>query len=171
MDIESCYKIGWILKPHGLKGEVTMMLEDDAPKDLSSINSVFLEQNNRLVPYFIETLSGQGKKTFLKFEDINTVEAATMISKQSVYIPRSMRPKRERNEFYPDEIDHFEVFDSVHGPLGRIDGVVSAGPNRLLSLQFEGKEILIPINGPFIKSIDKTKKRIEVELPEGFLEI
>ena len=171
MDIKSCYKIGWILKPHGLKGEVTIILEDDAPNDLSTINSVFLEQNNRLAPYFIETLSGQGKKAFLKFEDIDSVEAASMISKQSVYIPKSMRPKRERNDFYEDEIKDFEVFDTVLGLLGKIDGVVAAGPNRLLSLQFDGKEILIPINGPFIKSINKTKNRIEVDLPEGFLEI
>jgi len=30
---------------------------------------------------------------------------------------------------------------------------------------------MIPVNGPFIKSISKAKKKIQVELPEGFLEI
>jgi 16S rRNA processing protein RimM len=171
MDIESCYKIGWILKSHGLKGEVTLMLEDEAPDDLSAINSVFLEQNNRLVPYFIETVAGQGSKVFLKFEGIDSADAAKMISKQSVYLPKSIRPKRERGEFYDDEIDGFEVVDAGIGLLGKIDGVVVAGPNRLLSLEYHGKEVLIPTNGPFIRSINKSKKRIEVELPEGFLEI
>ena len=148
-----------------------MMLHGDAPNDLSSLDSVFLEQNNRLVPYFIETVSGQGGKAFLKFEGIDSAEAAKLISKQSVYVSKSLRPQREPGEFYDDEINDFEVVDAHLGVLGKIDGVVAAGPNRLLSLEYHGKEVLIPTNGPFIKSINKTRKKIEVELPEGFLEI
>jgi 16S rRNA processing protein RimM len=159
------------MKPHGLKGEVTVMLENDAPGDLSSFDSIFLEQNNRLVPYFIEAVSGHGKKAFLKFEDIDSAEAAKMLSKQSVYIPKSRRPKLDRGEFYDDEVNQFEVVDTELGLLGKVDGVVAAGPNRLLSLQYHGKEVLIPTNGPFIKNLNKAKKRIEVELPEGFLDI
>lgn len=170
MDTNSCFKIGWILKPHGLKGEVTVMLEDEAPTDFSAIDSVFLEQNNRLVPYFIETLSGQGKKVFMKLEDVDSPEAAKLIAKQSVYVPKSLRPKPPRGKFYDDEIIDFEVYDHQIGLLGKIDGVI-AGPNRLLSIQYQGKEILIPTNGPFIKAVNKAKKRIDVELPEGFLEI
>lgn len=158
------------MKPHGLKGEVTVMLEDEAPTDFSAIDSVFLEQNNRLVPYFIETLSGQGKKVFLKLEDVDSPEAAKLIAKQSVYVPKSLRPKPPRGKFYDDEIIDFEVYDHQIGLLGKIDGVI-AGPNRLLSIQYQGKEILIPTNGPFIKAVNKAKKRIDVELPEGFLEI
>jgi 16S rRNA processing protein RimM len=35
----------------------------------------------------------------------------------------------------------------------------------------EGKEVLIPVNSPFITSINKSKKKISVNLPEGFLDI
>jgi 16S rRNA processing protein RimM len=171
MDAESCFKIGWILKPHGLKGEVTAVLDDDAPTDFSAINSVFLEQNNRLVPYFIETVSGQGKKIFLKLEDVDSPEAAKLISKQSVYIPKSLRPKAQRGKFYDDEIIDFEVYDHQIGLLGKVNEVIAAGPNRLLSMQYQDREVLIPTNGPFIKTVNKTKKRIDVELPEGFLDI
>ena len=171
MDVASCYKIGWIFKPHGLKGEVTVVLENDAPADFSSINSVFLEQKNRLVPYFIETISGQGKKAFLKFEDIDSLEAAKMISKQSIYISKSLRPKARHGEFYDDEVMDFEVYDDQKGLLGKINDVIAAGPNRLLAIEYQGKEVLIPTNGPFIKNVNKTGKRIDVALPEGFLDM
>lgn len=147
------------------------MLEDDAPADFSSIDSVFLEQNSRLVPYFIETVSGQSKKAFLKFEGIDSPEAAKMISKQSVYIPKSLRPKAQLGKFYDDEVMEFEVYDDQKGLLGKINDVIAAGPNRLLAIEYQGKEVLIPINGPFIKSVNKTRKRIDVALPEGFLDI
>jgi 16S rRNA processing protein RimM len=171
MEIDSCFKIGWILKPHGLKGEVTVMLDQEAPEDLSSMESVFLEQNSRLVPYFIKSVSTHGKKAFVKFEDVDSVETATKISKQSLYIQKSARPKLGRGEFYYDEIIDFEVQDEDKGLLGKIKEVIQAGPNRLLVVNYNGKEVLIPVNGPFIESVNKTKKKVSVNLPEGFLEL
>jgi 16S rRNA processing protein RimM len=49
--------------------------------------------------------------------------------------------------------------------------VIAAGPNKLLVVEHKGKEVMIPINGPFIKSVNKSRKRITVELPDGFLDI
>jgi 16S rRNA processing protein RimM len=57
------------------------------------------------------------------------------------------------------------------GLLGTITEVSPTGPNRLLTLNYNTKEVLIPVNGPFITSTNKTKKLIKVDLPEGFLEI
>jgi 16S rRNA processing protein RimM len=171
MDVGSCFKIGWIQKPHGLKGEVTVMLDDDAPADMSSIDSVLLEQDNRMIPYFIQSISAQGKKAFIKFEDIDSPEAAAKISKQSLFIPKSLRPKSGRGTFYDDEVIGFYVDDEEVGSLGTIKEVVQAGPNRLLLLEYNGKEVLIPVNAPFIKRVNKSKKTIKVALPEGYLDI
>ena len=82
-----------------------------------------------------------------------------------------MRPKAGRGEFYDDEVIDFEVHDQEKGLLGNIREVMQAGPNRLLVVEHKKKEVLIPVNGPFITSINKTKKRVSVNLPEGFLEI
>jgi 16S rRNA processing protein RimM len=59
----------------------------------------------------------------------------------------------------------------VLGPLGNIVEVIQAGPNRLLVLDHNGKELMIPVNSPFIKRVNKSKKVITVSLPEGFLDI
>jgi 16S rRNA processing protein RimM len=171
MEIDSCFKIGWILKPHGLKGEVTVVLDEDAPEDFSPIESVFVEQNKRLVPYFIKSISTQGKKAFVKFEDIDSIDAALKISKHALYIPKSSRPKSVRGEFYNDEIIDFEVHDEEKGLLGKVREIMQAGPNRLLVVDHDNKEVLIPVNGPFIASVNKTKKKVVVNLPEGFLEL
>lgn len=170
MDINSSYKVGYILKPHGLKGEVTISIDPDAP-DFDDLKSIFIEKNNRLIPHFIQEISVRGSKAFVKFEDIDSPEAATSISKCALYLAKSTREKSGRGEFYDDEIIGFEVTDSTEGVLGNITEVVSAGPNKLLSVDHHGKEVLIPINSPFITGVNKSKKRITVTLPEGFLEI
>jgi 16S rRNA processing protein RimM len=170
METDSCYKIGWILKPHGLKGELTVLLEADAP-DVSSLKTVFIEENQRLVPYFIQQVSAQKSKAFIKLEDVNSIEEAEKISKRAIYIEKSARAKTGRGEFYDDEVIGFEVHDQDKGLLGQIQDVMQAGPNRLLVVKQLDKEILIPINGPFITSINKGKKRVTVNLPDGFLDI
>ena len=174
MELSSCFNIGYVVKTHGLKGEVTISLNGYSVEDLISLQDkypLFIEFNNRLVPYFIHSISESGKKAFVKFEDVNTIEEASKLAKRSLYLQKEARPKAGRGEFYDDEVIHFNVTDEELGPLGSIIEVVQAGPNRLLVLEHDGKEVMIPVNSPFIKRINKSKKLITVSLPEGFLDI
>jgi len=171
MNIDSYYKIGLVMKPHGLKGEVTISL-DDSSIDFANLESIFIEeQDNRLVPFFISSTSVRGEKAFVKFDDIDTIEQALKISKKALYLPKSARPKSGRGEFYDDEIQGFEVADELHGVLGAVTDVIQTGANRLLAVDYNGKEVLIPINSPLIISINKSKRKISVNLPDGFLDI
>jgi 16S rRNA processing protein RimM len=169
MEKDSCFKIGYVAKAHGLKGEVTVIVTE--PVDLESVESVFIELKNTLVPYFIKELSDRGDKAFVKFEEINTIEQANTIKGGSIYLAKETRPKLKRGEFYDDEVVGFDVEDADLGSLGEVVEVSANGPNKLLVLNYNSKELLIPVNSPFIKSVNKTKKLIKVELPEGFLDI
>jgi 16S rRNA processing protein RimM len=170
MEKDKVFKIGYVAKSHGLKGEVTIMLAPDCP-DLTSIKSIFAEVGSQFIPFFIESVSMRGTKAFVKFEEVNTPEKAGSLKGSSLFLPRAERPKLERGEFYGDEVIGFEVTDIHSGILGSVTDVLENGPMRYLSLLHNGKEIMIPVNGPFIRSINKTKKKIQVDLPDGFLEI
>ena len=169
MNKDSCYKIGYVAKTHGLKGEVTLVITEAI--DLEAIETVFLDIRNTLVPYFITSFSDRQDKVFINFEDVITPVLAAGLKGASVFLDFSIRPKLPRGEFYNDEIIGFTVEDSASGVLGLVTGVIQSGISRLIQLDHKGKEVLIPVNGPFITSVNKLKKRIAVELPEGFLEI
>ena len=172
MDIDACFKVGFVLKTHGLKGEVTVSLDGyNAPDELGTMQSMFLEKNKRLVPFFIESISVRGTKAFVKFEDVNSIEDASKLVGQSIYLQKSERPKARRGEFYDDEVIGFSVTDQEVGPLGNIVEIIQAGLNKLLVLDYSGKEILIPVNSPFIVQVNKSKKTLTVNLPDGFLDI
>jgi 16S rRNA processing protein RimM len=123
------------------------------------------------VPYFIESISIRDTKAYVKFEDIDSIDDAQGISKRALYLPKSTRVKSARGEFYDDEVIGFDVEDESAGNLGKVTTVVDAGSNKLLVIVNAGKEVLIPVNGPFITSINKSKKKVSVNLPEGFLDI
>jgi 16S rRNA processing protein RimM len=159
------------MRPHGLKGEVTISLDPDSPADWGNLRTLFIEIKSQLVPYFIEHISVRNDKAFVKLEDVSTPEQAALLKGGSLYLPKETRPKLARGEFYNEEVIGFGVFDEVQGPLGFVEDVEQAGANRFLILTYIQKEVMIPVHGPFIISINKSKKKITVALPEGFLEI
>jgi 16S rRNA processing protein RimM len=168
---DSYFKIGFVQKTHGLKGEVTAVFDHAVSGDVSRLKILYLGTEDRVAPYFISSISPNGGKAFIKFEDVNTVDDAARLVRNTVYLEKTARPKKGRGEFYDDEIVNFQVVDSVSGVLGNVTGVTSAGSNRLLVVAHGEKEVLIPINSPFITSINKAKKQVSVDLPEGFLDI
>ncbi len=171
MNLSELYKAGFIMRPHGLKGEVTISLDVDAHADWESLKSLFLEVKSQLVPYFIEAISVRHDKAFLKLEDVSTPEAAASLKGASIYLPKASRPKPSRGDFYNEELIDFEVIDEELGLLGTVQAIEQAGPSRFIVLSHKMKEVMIPVNGPFVKSINRTKKTVTVALPEGFLDI
>ncbi len=170
MTEKDLYKVAYIAKTHGLRGEVTIMPMPECP-DLSEVSTLFVETRNGIVPYFVETISIRPDKAFVKFEDVETPEQGLALKGCSLFLPKADRPKLKRGEFYNDEVIGFRVSDGTLGLLGTVETVEEAGPNRFLVLQANGKEVMIPVNGPFIQHVNKSRKEITVALPEGFLEI
>ncbi len=169
MEKKHCYQVGYISKTHGLKGGLTAVFTE--PIELEGLESLFVEVKGNLVPYFLSSYSDRTDKVFIKFEEVDTPEAASTLKGCGLFLSKNTRPALKRGEFYNDEIVGFTVVDEQQGILGLTKQVVDSGPNRLLEINYLGKEVLIPINGPFIKSVNKTKKLIQVSLPEGFLDI
>lgn len=170
MDSSLVYKIGYIAKTHGLNGEVTIIPEN-LDVDMGEVKTIYIEFNNSLVPHFIERFSDRIDKVFIKFEDVNTPEQAQALKGCSLFLSKDHRQKSGRGEFYDDEVLGFGVEDENLGFLGKIKEVMQSGPNRLLVVDHLPRAVLIPLNGPFIKSINKAKKKFTVELPDGFLDI
>jgi 16S rRNA processing protein RimM len=170
MHVDSCFKIAYVVKAHGLKGELTLALLPECP-DLSGLSPVFLEIKNQLVPQFIETASVKGTKAYVKFEGVDSLDSAHALKGCSLYLPIKHRPGLPKGQFYGDEVAGFEVVDATLGSLGTVKEVLETGASRHLVVLRDAREVLIPLNGPFIKSLNKSKKRILVDIPEGLLEL
>ncbi|MCD8539828.1 MAG: hypothetical protein LRY55_08725 [Leadbetterella sp.] len=104
MQKSECFSLGKITKTHALKGEVIIFLDVDAPEYYSELEAVFLEIKGQLVPYLIEELQIKGRKSILKFEDINTIEEAEAIVNAPVWLPLSALPELKGNQFYYHDV-------------------------------------------------------------------
>ncbi len=165
MDIDSCYQIGYVIKRHGLKGDVKIFIESALPKNLESI---FVKIDNRLVPFFIEQISVLKDIAVVKLEDVNNPEQADRLCKCEVYLPNSSKPKSDKLE--TSDLIGFSVYTNSE-KLGIITAINSHALNPLLVVSLQEKELLIPISDYFIKEINESDKKVWVELPEGFMDI
>ena len=165
------FPIGRITRPHGLKGEVTVNILPELNYELVSTEVLFLKIGDHFVPYFIESISEKGHKAYVRLEGITNLDAAQVIANSEIYLPKAVRPALENGAFYDDEVIGFVVEDESFGKLGVIQEIVHSGAQRLLSIDFKNCHLLIPVNGPFIKRIDKVNKTMTVLLPEGYLDL
>ncbi|WP_370090053.1 ribosome maturation factor RimM [Ekhidna sp.] len=167
---DDCYQLGEVIKTHGLNGEVGISLDVDFPDEYQNLESVFLEQQGKLVPFFIDTLQINGGKALVKFEDIETVDDARNLLKAKLFLPLSTLPSLEEGQYYFHDLVGCEV---AEGPkkLGIIKEVIDLNGNQLLSVDLNGREILIPLKDEILTHVDIAGKKVEVKLPVGLLDI
>ncbi len=169
---EDCFYLGKIAKKFSFKGEVLAYLDTDEPELYENMESVFVECNNHLVPFFIEK-SALHKNDFLriKFEDMNSEEDAEAILGNAVYLPISMLPKLEGNKFYFHEVIGFDIDDKRLGVVGKIVSVNDSAAQPLFEVKNGDVEILIPMIDKFLVKIDRKNKKVIMDLPEGLIEM
>jgi 16S rRNA processing protein RimM len=171
MDFDSCFQLGYVIKSHGLKGEVSVFLDTDQPQAYKKLESVFVEQNNRLVPFFIEKIQIRGDKAVVKFAGVTDINGARALKSAVLWLPIELLPELTGNQFYFHEIVGFNVKDKIHGVLGKVTGIYSSGNQDLIAVAHKGAEVLIPITDDIIYQVDKKAQLIYTNLPDGLLEI
>jgi 16S rRNA processing protein RimM len=171
MTKDDCFELGKITKTHGLKGEVILWLDVDFPEDYEDLESIFLEERGELVPYFIETYRLSGNRAIVLFEDIDTFEKAEALINLQAFLPLEELAELDENQFYYHEIIGFQIIDKNLGSLGTVQIVHSMQAQDLLVMDYKGKEVLIPVIDEIILEADKTAKILNVNLPEGLLEV
>jgi 16S rRNA processing protein RimM len=172
MNKSDCYFLGYISKPHGIKGEVNVKLDVDNPYEYSEMESVFLEVQGKLVPFFIESISIRDKGfALIKFEGIdNEAQASAMVQSQ-LFLPLSILPPLQGNKFYYHEVIDFKVSDKSFGEVGLVKDVLEYPHQAVLQVLKADKEILIPITDAIILNVDRQLKTIFIAAPEGLIEL
>ena len=172
MQKEDCFYLGKIVKKYSFKGELLVKLDTDDPSIYTKMESVFIDKNKSLIPFFIER-SSLHKSTLLrvKFEDIDSEEDADKLLKSELYLPLEFLPQLTGNKFYYHEIVGFEAEDLSFGLVGIVKGVNDTTNQAILEIDRKGSEILIPLIDDFIKSVDRKEKKIILEVPEGLIDI
>ncbi len=173
MKKEDTYYLGKIVKKYGLKGELLAKIDTDEPEAYQNLESIFLEIKGKLIPFFLHKTSLH-KATTLRFdfEDVNSMEEADALIGKNIYLPLDTLPELTGNKFYYHEITGFQAEDIHTGHFGTIKHINDRGPQAFfIVFNEQNDEILIPVQDVFIHEVNRNKKTIYFNLPEGLIDI
>ena len=167
---EEVFKIGIINKPHGVKGEVSFTFTDDIFDRVEDCDYLVLLLDGILVPFFIEEYRFRSDNVALvKFEGIDSTEKARTLTNVEVYYPMKFMDDQEEISSWNYFIG-FRVEDIHHGCLGTVVDVDDATMNVLFVIENGDEEVLSPAHEEFILDIDRKKKILKVDIPDGLLD-
>lgn len=172
MTKDDCFQVGHITKTHGLNGEVVLFLDVDDPTDYEDLDSVLIEVRGELLPYFVESLSINRDRAILALEEVETIDEAKKLVNCPVWLPLdNLEDITDPDRFYYHEIIGFQIIDKEAGPLGTVTSVLTMPTQDLIDMRYKGQDVLIPVNSAIVKTVDRAAKTLNVELPEGLLDV
>lgn len=168
--MEEFVTIGKIIKPHGVKGELKVSVEDAYWEDFNNTKAVFITTLGQRLPYFVKQIQDANNATILKLEGIDSKEMALSLSSMPIF----MRDADVSVEVVEEGLvygflEGYLIKDKMLGDVGKIEEVIELPQQEMAVVIYENKEILIPLNEHLIIEIDEKLERVLMDLPEGLL--
>ena len=162
--------LGRIQKVQGYDGTLSVKLDRDFTEDISDMESVFIEYEGKPVPFFISSIEDEGGDIIkLRLEAYDSYDKASMFT--GCRVSMTSGPRREDDDDNSG-ITGFTVILSDRSIVGVIEEIIqNPGQDLLRILSPEKKEILVPLHSDLITGINKKKKTLSMDLPEGLIEI
>jgi len=157
--------VGFLRRPHGVKGEIIMDLHTDFPERMKKGRKVFIGEDHK--PMNFVSVRPHGAGVLVKFKDIDTPEDAGLYRNQWVYVLTKDVPLPE-GQHYKHELLGLKVVDENENLLGELVEILETGANDVYVVRNDaGKEILLPNIPAVILDLDIDRGCLRVHLLEG----
>ncbi len=173
IDKNDYFPIGFIVKPHGLKGDMILEIEEGFDDVITDADYLLVEVEGGLVPFFI---SGEGinfrtsTSLTLAFDDIDSAEKARSFCGRKIYLHKDVNQEQATSEEF-NELLGFTVVDKERGELGKIIRIDDFSGNVVLTIQHGSTEILIPLSEELILQFKEDQHEIHLDCPEGLIDL
>ena len=172
MKKEACFYLGTIIGKYSFKGELLVKTDTDNINSYTSLTSVFIDIENRLIPYFVKhCLVHKSSLLRFKLEDVSDEETANVLLRKKIYLPLELLPNLTGNKFYYHEVIGFKIIDQKKGEIGTILKINDQTAQPLFEVNDGNKKILIPLHDDLLINLNRKDKSILVNLPDGLIDL
>lgn len=160
--------MGRIGKPHGLKGESTVVPSTDDPKRFAP-GTVFLTENGReLVIASSQPYRDRG--LLVRFEGVSDRKGAEALRGILLTIDPTERRPLDEGEFWEEDLIGLDAVTPTGEPLGRVTRLeYGPGQDRLVVVTESGDEVLVPFVADIVGD-PADDGSITIDAPEGLFE-
>ena len=166
---EDLHEIGMFAKPHGVKGEISLITD----YDLSGVTGdiyIVCNIDNIYVPFFVDSFRNKSvSNTLIKFDNLDSEDKVKFLTGKPAFMQAELLPLRDERPVRRKMLTGYTIVDDNYGIIGTVNDLDDSTLNILLKVDCKGVEILIPL--PLITSIHHHHQTINTSLPEGFIEL
>lgn len=170
MSVAQLVKVGRLLKPHGLNGEIKVVFEGYSEESIVSNGILFIREAGSYVPYGIEQVRGGGSAIMI-LKGVNDRTEATRLSSKDIFADATKIEIEEPDELIFEFAIGFVINDAEAGIIGQIEDVLEYPQQEMAVVKSGDIDMLIPLNDTFITSVDEEGKVLNMTLPEGLLDM
>ncbi len=165
------FKIGKLVSAFGLKGELILKHHLGKKTSLKGLQALFIEERKEsFIPWFVQqTRPKSADELYVQFTDVTTREAALKLAQKEVWVTEADFKKFSAKSSPINLLGYTVVEDGK--TLGTILEVMEQPHQLLCRIQINDKDVLIPLHEDTLLKIDKKARQVNVQLPEGLLEI
>lgn len=165
------FKIGKLVSAFGVKGELILKHTLGKKTSLKGLQALFIEERKQsFIPWFIQsTRVKSADELYVQLADVSTREVALKLVQKEVWLPEA-EFKKFSAKSSPVNLLGYTVVENGN-PLGTILELIEQPHQLLCRIEMQGKEVLIPLHEGTLLKIDKKARQVNVQLPEGLLEI
>ena len=167
--------VGYTRKPFGVNGQLKLQIEPTYLSDALKAEVLFVEIDGQQVPYFIDNFNTTGDLVVL-FEEVESREKAAKLVGRPIFLrPADILPLEEKaasigSDTAPQYLN-YQIEEKDLGPIGPIVRIEEFPQQEMGFVEYQGREVMIPLHPSFVVEEDRAKKVLVLALPEGILEI
>jgi 16S rRNA processing protein RimM len=156
--------VGRITRPHGVRGELTVMVLSEVPGRFDAGATVFLESGQALT---IATSRPHKDRVLVTFTEVTHRESGDALRGAVLVVPESTSPPLAEGSWWDHQLVGCSVFTESGIELGELHQVIHTAANDVWSaVDGSGVETLIPVLRDVLVSVDTDARRIVVrEIP------
>lgn len=161
--------IGKILRAHGVRGEVRVLLHTDLPERFTWLKEVYVGERNPQ-PIAVEGVRFHKEFALLKLVGYDFRDQIDAIKGELLQVPIEDAIPLEEGEYFLFQLVGLDVYTDEGEHLGQLKDVIETGANNVFVVQSEGKkDILLPDTEEVVTDIDFDNGRLTVHLLPGLL--
>ena len=158
--------LGVLGKPYKLLGEIHFYpYNNNSEIILNDIDIYIGKDENKINRMYVDSYNLDSN--IIKFQNVDSRELASSISKNKLFILRNQMPELPNNEYYLVDLIGCEVFDEKDSKIGIVKDVMPLPANDVLIVEKKEEEHLIPLIDDIVTFIDIKNDRIEIVVVPG----
>ena len=167
--------VGRVAKAHGVTGEVVVDVRTDDPDGRFARGKTLRGRASRggsERDYTIESVREHSGRLLLRLAGVVGRDAAEALRGTLFLIDSDdLPPITETDEFYDHQLEGLQVRTTEGTDVGTVAEVLHTAAGELLSVRAEAREVLIPFVSAIVTSVSLVDQVIEIDPPEGLLEL